>query len=317
MLLFITVPTTAAIEFEDLIKGPQHFNSDDIGDFIIRRADGSSSFMFCNAIDDSLMEISHVLRGEDHLTNTPRQLMILQALNMRTPRYGHLSLITGDDGTPLSKRHGSFSLDDLRERGYLPKAVLNYLARLSHSYEEQHLLDFMSLAVNFRLEKLSRASARFDENQLLHWQKTAVIALDSGAAWQWLGEDIKTKVPENKRDLFIEVMRQNILFPKEALQWAEVFFSDTLQPDPAALNEADAHFYTTACAAVTQHQTDLKSILNELKNQCNVSGKKLFHPIRVALTGNENGPELAQIVNLLGAEKMLQRFQQALEVTKK
>src|SRR5580704_5060301 len=151
------VPQNKDIDFVDIVKGPQHFNSDDIGDFIIRRADGSSSFMFCNAIDDSLMQISHVIRGEDHLSNTPRQLMILQALEMSSPKYGHLSLIMGDDGSKLSKRHGSFSLHDLRAEGYLPIAVMNYLARLSHTYEEQRLLNIEELAQAFNIEKISRA----------------------------------------------------------------------------------------------------------------------------------------------------------------
>ena len=146
------VPQNTMIEFNDLVKGHQKFNSDDIGDFIIRRADGSSSFMFCNAIDDSLMGVTHILRGEDHLANTPRQLMILQALQMRAAEYGHLSLITGDDGAKLSKRHGSSSLNDLIEQGFLPHAVVNYLARLSHTYEQQSLLSFNELAIHFHLE---------------------------------------------------------------------------------------------------------------------------------------------------------------------
>jgi len=128
------------------------------------------------------MQVSHVLRGEDHLSNTPRQLMILEALKMSSPQYGHLSLIMGDDGSKLSKRHGSFSLHDLREEGYLPIAVMNYLARLSHTYEEQRLLGVEELASAFNIEKISRAPARFDKNQLLHWQKEAVLKLDSNAA---------------------------------------------------------------------------------------------------------------------------------------
>lgn len=104
------VPENQIIEFTDFVRGPQKFLSHEIGDFIIRRGDGSAAFFFCNAIDDSLMEITHVLRGEDHLTNTPRQLMLLQALKLAQPQYGHLALIVGPDGTPLSKRHGSRSI---------------------------------------------------------------------------------------------------------------------------------------------------------------------------------------------------------------
>jgi glutamyl-tRNA synthetase len=308
------IPVNKMIEFVDLVKGPQKFNSDDIGDFIIRRADGSSSFMFCNAIDDSLMGVTHVLRGEDHLANTPRQLMILQALGMRHAEYGHLSLITGDDGTPLSKRHGSSSLHDLREQGFLPQAVLNYMARLSHAYEEHKLMSFAELAAQFHLEKISRAPARFDNNQLLHWQKEAVLAMDQLAMWEWLGESFKQQIPIAAQEQFIELMRQNILFPAEAHKWANILFGDKLEflkHQTQIFKEAGEEFFKTAIAAIKAHPGDLKALLNELKTTLNISGKKLFLPVRMVLTGEEHGPELAQIAALLGPEKVLKRFEDA------
>jgi nondiscriminating glutamyl-tRNA synthetase len=308
------VPQNKDIDFVDFVKGPQHFNSDDIGDFIIRRADGSSSFMFCNAIDDSLMQVTHVIRGEDHLSNTPRQLMILQALNMQTPQYGHLSLIMGDDGSKLSKRHGSFSLHDLREEGYLPIAVMNYLARLSHAYEEQKLLSFEELAHAFNVEKISRASARFDKNQLLHWQKEAVLKLDAKEAWQWLGETIQEKVPADKREMFIDVMRKNIVLPSEAITWSEKFFENNLtfsDEQLSVLSEAGDVFFDQALVAVNKHGLDLKTMLDEMKNNLGISGKRLFMPVRIALTGEDHGPELIHIATLLGVSGMIQRFESA------
>lgn len=313
------VPEKLAIEFTDLVKGPQHFNSDDMGDFIIRRAEGTASFMFCNAIDDSLMGVTHVLRGDDHLANTPRQLMILTALNMRTPEYGHLSMITGDDGTPLSKRHGCSSLHDLYEQGYLPVAVINYLARLSHTYEQQTLMDFATLATHFKLEKLSRASARFDQGQLLHWQKEAVMALDMPATLAWLGDAMLARIPENKRTLFAEVMRHNILFPEAAQQWADIFFGNDLQftqEKLAILKEASPDFFRAAHEATQKHGIDVKNICEELKTSLNISGKKLFMPLRMALTGESYGPELVHIATLLGQEKMQKHFSHALELVK-
>ena len=313
------VPSQTTIEFVDVVKGPQNFNSDDIGDFIIRRADGSSSFMFCNAIDDSLMGVTDVLRGEDHLSNTPRQLMILQSLNMRTAQYGHLSLIMGDDGAPLSKRHGSFSLHDLRQQGFLPLAVLNYLARLSHAYDENKLMSFTELATHFQIENVSRAPARFDWNQLLHWQKEAVLSLSAEEVKQWLGNYIE-QVPHDKGALFIELMRQNILFPKAALQWIDILFGKELQfkdEHIAILKEAGESFFKAAQEAVQAHGTELKSVLDELKAKQAVSGKRLFMPIRIALTGEEHGPELVHIATLLGIAGLTQRFQQALEIVRK
>lgn len=121
------VPSGQTVAFNDLVHGEQRFASDDIGDFIIRRTDGSTNFFFSNAIDDSLMGVTVVLRGDDHLTNTPRQILILQALGLPVPRYAHVALLLGMDGAPLSKRHGDLSLRDLRKRGYLPSAVRNHL----------------------------------------------------------------------------------------------------------------------------------------------------------------------------------------------
>jgi glutamyl-tRNA synthetase len=299
------------------VKGPQHFKSDDIGDFIIRRADGSSSFMFCNAIDDSLMGVTHVLRGEDHLANTPRQLMILQTLQMRTAQYGHLSLITGDDGAPLSKRHGSFSLHDLREQGYLPLAVLNYLARLSHAYDENKLMSFAELAQRFHLDKLSRASARFDLNQLKHWQKETVLGLKPAEVWEWVGVDLKNTIPTEKQDLFIKLVQENALFPADAKKWNNILFDEELQftaEQAAILTSTQDAFFVAAQNAVQKYETNLKAILDELKAELNISGKQLFMPIRIALTAEQHGPELLHIATLLGKDKMLKRFKQASSV---
>jgi len=306
------VPEDKTIEFVDLVKDLQRFNSSDIGDFIIRRADGGSSFMFCNAIDDSLMGVTHVLRGEDHLTNTPRQLMILDALQLRKPEYGHLSLITNEDSMRLSKRKGSFSLHDLREEGYLSLAIVNYLSRLTHSYEDSVLLDFDTLAKKFRLDKLSRSPARFDRNQLLHWQKEAVLALkNDDAIWQWLGNTVKDKVPTAKQHLFASVMQKNILFPSDANQWADILFGEGPswnEEKLALLNNTSADFFKTAQEVFQKHQGDLKVILDDLKKSLNISGKNLFMPLRLALTGEEHGPELVHIVEFLGMDEVLKRL---------
>ena len=131
--LRFAVPGERIVEFADSVHGPQRFLSNDIGDFIIRRDDGTAAFFFCNAVDDSVMGVTHVLRGDDHLTNTPRQLMLLDALSMRRPGYGHVGLLVGEDGAPLSKRHGSTSAQEFRARGFLPAALLNHLFRLGHA----------------------------------------------------------------------------------------------------------------------------------------------------------------------------------------
>src|SRR2546421_7073007 len=127
------VPRGERVRFEDFVHGPQSFLTDDIGDFVVRRADGSAAFFFSNAVDDALMGVTQALRGEDHLANTPRQLLILRALALVAPAYGHVALIVGADGAPLSKRHAAVSVREYRERAYQPIALLNHLFRLGHS----------------------------------------------------------------------------------------------------------------------------------------------------------------------------------------
>ena len=205
------VPDNEDVNFIDTVKGPQHFKTHDIGDFIIRRADGTSPFLFCNAIDDATMKVTHVLRGEDHLANTPRQILLLKTLELPIPQYGHLSLIVGDDGAPLSKRHGSSSVTDIREAGYLPQAIVNYLARLGHGCDAPELLDFKHLAEHFLLDKLSKSPAKFDTTQLMYWQKNAVQALDEESMWRWLGESVSSQVPLNYQAMFIHVVKGNII----------------------------------------------------------------------------------------------------------
>lgn len=311
------VPSHTEIQFNDLVKGPQTFNSDDIGDFIIRRADGTASFMFCNAIDDALMLVTHVLRGEDHLSNTPRQLMILQALRLHLPQYGHLALITGDDGTPLSKRHGSFSLSDLRQKGYLADAITNYLGRLGHSCERSELLPISQLAQDFHLEKVSRSAARFDLVQLLHWQKLAVSALANTAFWKWAGETIQKQVPEDMQDKFAAAVRPNVCFPHEVGQWTIIFFQHQVElsaENIAVLRHAGEQFFVEAEQALDTHGADFKNILQEIKATLKLSGKQLYMPLRIALTGQHDGPELAQIAAILGPERIKERFSRAFQL---
>ncbi|HXI66826.1 MAG TPA: glutamate--tRNA ligase, partial [Steroidobacteraceae bacterium] len=160
------VPGGERIDFIDMVHGLQSFLSDDIGDFVVRRADGTAAFFFSNAVDDARMGVTLVLRGEDHLANTPRQLLILAALGLATPAYGHVALLVGADGTPLSKRHGAASVRDYREQGYLPEAIVNHLFRLGHSSAPHGLLTLEEMAHAFDPAHLGRSPARFDEQQL-------------------------------------------------------------------------------------------------------------------------------------------------------
>jgi glutamyl-tRNA synthetase len=306
------VTSHRVIEFDDRVRGPQRFAAEDIGDFVIRRADGSAAFFFTNAIDDSLMGVTDVLRGEDHLSNTPRQILILDALGLRVPRYGHIAMVVGADGAPLSKRTGSLALRSLREEGYLPVAVNNTLARLGHSYPDSKFMPLAELARQFSMEHLGRAPARFDPAQLGYWQREAVTHADINALWAWMGEAVHRQVPGPARESFVQAMRANVTFPAEALRWADIVYSDRMEITEAAqhvLGETPAGFFHAALAALEQHPQDYKAFLAHLKECSGEKGKRLFEPLRAALTGRLDGPELAVLFGLIGPERIRQRFE--------
>jgi glutamyl-tRNA synthetase len=304
----------ASIEFDDLVKGPQRFASDDIGDFIVRRADGTAAFFFSNAVDDALMGITDVLRGEDHLTNTPRQLMLLEALGLPAPRYGHIALILGPDGLPLSKRNGSRSLRDLREMGFLPDAVNNYLARLGHVYAEPGFLDREALVAGFELGRLGRAPARHDNGQLLYWQKEALARASDAFLWEWMAQKVRDLVPPDRAIGFVQTVRENVTFPNDARSWAERLFTEGwpyARDAESALLEAGAGFFTTARELLPNGEVDFKVFARAVGGALGVKGKALFMPLRAALTGETHGPELVRILRLLGTNRARHRLERA------
>ncbi len=306
------VPVGRTVEFTDRVRGPQRFASDDIGDFVIRRADGTPQFFFANAVDDALMGITHVLRGEDHLANTPRQLLLLEALELPTPGYGHLALIVGADGGPLSKREGDLSLRELRAAGYLAEALLNYLARLGHVYDRGEWLEPAELAAGFALEHLGRAPARYDPAQLLHWQSEAVRRMDPDRLWGWMEAAIHPYISPDNRDEFIATVWPNIRFPADAAFWAERLFGADLTPSAdgqAAITAAGSAFFVHTLAAYAQHGAAYQPLVEDLKRRTGLKGKHLFMPLRAALTGETHGPELARVIDLMAPEQIRRRLQ--------
>lgn len=301
--LRFAVPAGIVVEFVDLVHGPQSFVSEDIGDFIIRREDGTAAFFFCNAVDDSCMGVTHVLRGDDHLTNTPRQLMLLDALKMRRPSYGHVGLLIGADGAPLSKRHGSASVRDFRGRGFLPDALLNYLFRLGHAGDVDAWLAPAEMPAHFRPEHLGRASARFEESQLLHWQKETVQRLSAGEVRRWLGSAESAQ--------FIELVRHNVVLPEDAAPWAAIVHGE-LPPlgseEQRVIGAAGAEFFAHAAAAYEAAGADLKALVQTLKSRTGRTGADLYLPLRVALTGLVHGPELAPLLKLMPPETVRHRL---------
>ncbi len=305
------VPKEHVVEFHDRVRGVQVFNTADIGDFIIRRADGSAAFFFCNAIDDALMGVTHVLRGDDHLSNTPRQILVLEVLQLPLPEYAHISLLLGDDGAPLSKRNGSRSLNQLREEGYLPLAVINMLARLGHHYESAQVMSFQALKRDFDLAHLSKSPARFDIAHLKHWQQEAVRTAELETLCDWLGAETRVLIPDDRRNDFIDIVRSNCTFPAEAHEWAKILFSDELERSaemtriPRAAGET---FFLHAIDAANRAPGDFAAFIGELKKTSGAKGKQLFQPLRAALTGRLDGPEIARIYALLDPHRLERRL---------
>lgn len=302
--LRFAVPADALIEFTDLVHGPQIFPAAEIGDFIIRREDGTAAFFFCNAVDDSLMEVTHVLRGDDHLTNTPRQLLLLDALGLRRPSYGHVGLLIGEDGAPLSKRHGSASVRDFRERGFLPEALLNYLFRLGHAGDVDGWLSLAAMPAHFRPEHLGRAAAHFEESQLMHWQKEAVQRMSAAEVRAWLGLD-------DSRE-FLELVRHNVVLPADAAAWSAVVHGE-LPPlgrdEQRVIDAAGAEFFAAAAEALERSGPDLQHLTQLLKERTGRKGAELYMPLRVALTGRAHGPELAPLLKLISLDKARRRLE--------
>lgn len=294
----------AKVEFNDKVRGLQQFVTDDIGDFVIRRSSGTAAFFFSNAIDDSLMQVSLVVRGEDHLTNTPRQILLLQALQMPVPEYAHIALVVGDDGAPLSKRHGSRTVRELRESGWLPIAIINYLSRLGHSYASNELMSRELLAAKLDMRHMHRSPARFDTAQLQHWQKEAVIAASDQQLWDWLCHyrcadgNIVDYVSKENGLAFIQTVRDNIVMPEDALAIAARLFSESDYLDKEArsvIREAGAEFFSTALDCLNDNAGDFKSFANAVGKAAGVKGKPLFMPLRASLTGETHGPEMARV----------------------
>jgi glutamyl-tRNA synthetase len=302
--LRFAVPDDRVIEFTDVVHGPQRFLSSDIGDFIIRREDGSASFFFSNAVDDSVMGVTEVLRGDDHLTNTPRQLMLLDALGMRRPGYGHVGLLVGADGAPLSKRHGSTSAQEFRERGFLPAAILNHLFHLGHAADVDRWLPPAEMPVHFRPEHLGRAPARFDETQLAHWQKETVERMTAAQIGAWLGSGDS---PD-----FVELVRHNVVLPADAAPWRAVVQGELppLGPDEQrVIAAAGGEFFAAATVAFDESPSDLKQLTKILKERTGRKGADLFMPLRVALTGQAHGPELAVLLKLMSPQTARRRLE--------
>jgi nondiscriminating glutamyl-tRNA synthetase len=306
------IPEQPEVRFQDLVRGEVTFSIEVIGDPVIVRSDGRPAYNFAVVIDDALMEMTHVIRGEDHISNTPRQILLYQALGFTPPEFAHLALVLGPDHTPLSKRHGATSVSEFRARGYLPEALTNYLALIGWSPGgDEELLSMEEMAKRFAIEDVGHSAGVFDQEKLAwmnrHYMKLAAPARISAEAARFF---IARGYLRRRTDEAIEYLttllpmavgavdrldeipaRVHFLFEFDAERSLE-------RPEIAGvLHEPGARDVIAALAdelraAGRLDRDAFRAAANRVKQRTNQKGRALFHPIRVALTGEAGGPEL-------------------------
>ncbi len=308
---------------EDLVRGEVRLPEDMVGDFIIMRSNGMPVYNFCCAVDDALMKITHVFRAEEHLSNTLRQKMIYEALGFQLPQFGHLSLILGADKQKLSKRHGATSCNQYRETGYLPKALLNFIALLGWSPgQDQEILSLTELIEKFDGTRLHTAGAVFDQDKFKWMNSVHLRALDNSVLWDLLKplfERENISLPESEDfihkslDIFKPKMETLVDAPElyrpidgklfevteegqEVLNWEETQKVLNAWEEELKLNHA---LYLTG--------EEFDEIQNRVKEKAGVKGKHLFMPIRVAVIGKPHGADLKSLVPLIERQSLLAR----------
>jgi len=306
------VPEGRDVTFTDVVRGDVRFHADVIGDPVIVRGDGTPAYNFAVVVDDALMEVTHVVRGEDHISNTPRQLLLYEALGFTPPLFAHLSMVLGPDHAPLSKRHGATSVSEFRSKGYLPEALVNYLALIGWSPGgNDELLPIAELARRFSLEDVGHSAGVFDEEKLA-WANRHYLKLADPTRLAELSVPyfVANGVPMTPYGAGVEFLaaampmasasvdrldqvpgRLAFLFdydPERALRDAQT----AAEMQVAGTRAVVAALADELTAAPRLDREKFRDVANRVKARTSQKGKALFHPIRVVLTGRAEGPEL-------------------------
>ncbi len=322
-------PPSGVTIVNDLIKGIITFNNEELDDLIIERRDGYPTYNFAVVVDDAEMEITHVIRGDDHVNNTPRQILLYEALGYKVPHFGHVSMIMGSDKTRLSKRHGATSVMAYKDMGYLPEAMVNYLVRLGWSYGDQEIFTLDELIAFFTLETVGKSAAIFNPEKLL-WLNQYYIKESSSQRlvqemipfWQQSG------VTTEDQDFLIHICDDVKSRAKTLVELAEsslfYFMDDVAYESDAAESflkaEIVEHLATVAERILSLQDYTKKGIETFLRSIAEEKGFKLkviAQPLRVALTGKTVSPGIDEIMVTLGKERVIQRINRAIEYINK
>lgn len=322
------VPEGRTYTFDDLVKGSISFESEVSGDFVIVKKDGIPTYNFAVALDDHLMKITHVLRGEDHVSNTPRQLMIYEAFGWEPPVFGHMTLIVGDNHKKLSKRDESVIqfIEQYDKLGYLPEALFNFIALLGWSPEgEEEIFSKEELISIFDANRLSRSPAVFDKNKLAHLNNhyiknadpevIAALAIPHLQSASLLPEQLTTEQEVWAKTL-VALYQEQMISASDIVELSDMFFRDHLEIDEEAAGilaeeqvpQVLSAFLEKVEAGAVYSPEVIAGWIKEVQKETGVKGKGLFMPIRVALTGQTHGRDLNKSIYLLGRERTIERL---------
>ncbi|MCE3238478.1 MAG: gltX 1 [Gammaproteobacteria bacterium] len=321
-------PDTGVVEFDDLIRGKLIFNNTELDDLIIARSDGTPTYNFTVVVDDWDMKVTHVIRGDDHINNTPRQINILKALGAHLPQYAHVSMILGSDGKRLSKRHGAVGVMQYREEGFLPEALLNYLVRLGWSHGDQEIFSKEELIHLFDIHGVNKAPAAFNPEKLLwlnqHYLKTSPsqhVAQELAWHMQRLGIDITQGPPLSA---IVEVQAARVKTLKEMAEKSCYFYGKVHYKEEAVKKNLTVDIISLL-TMIRDHLVKLgewraealHQVILDTSEKLAIKMGKIAQPLRVAVTGDTVSPPIDQTLALLGREKTLARLDDALALCAK
>lgn len=313
-------PGVGTTSFTDLIRGQIQFNNSELDDLIIIRRDGMPTYNFSVVIDDAAMGITHIIRGDDHINNTPRQIQLYQALGYDPPLFAHVPMIHGADRTRLSKRHGATAVLEYRLDGILPEALVNYLARLGWGFADQEIFSLAELIEKFELKDVSKSAAIFNPEKLLWLNHQYLMQETNESLLDKLEPFLQSGPPPGKRETFLKLLE--LLKPRaktltEVADQARFFFAEEIVPDTKAVEKLLKPEIRDPLMKLTDglkslpgwNEKELDRAVRDFSQESGIKLGRLAQPIRLALTGRTESPGLFEIMTVLGAEESLRRIE--------
>jgi nondiscriminating glutamyl-tRNA synthetase len=310
------------VTVNDVVKGDVSFPPDQVGDFIIIKSNGSPSYNFAVVVDDHRMDITHVIRGDDHLSNTPRQLYLYDALGWEPPTWCHLAMILGEDGDRLSKRHGATDVEEYRKDGYLPEAMLNALALLGWSPPDGvEYKSIPELIDSFGLDRVSKSSSQFDLDKFRYLNGQHLRDLEAKEIIDRLEPDFSPEAiePDDRDNLeeIVEVLRDHLTLLTDFRDLYRTFFKEPIEPTDEAIEWINDQDSARQYLEVFRNRLDQESeltpdatgeLIGSVREETGGSGRSFYLPLRIGITGRKEGPEFHEIMPVIGAERCVKRI---------